>query len=475
MPSFVPRTAEDCTENIIARAVGRSTLTDTLDGSVLYGILRPVGEEIAYGDFRTWQVRNSFNFLTDPDISLEDLKERLLELPGTGMALLEANQASGPVMSISRKSSVGLQTLPAGTTFGRDDGSPLVYRTVADIKFVDGAIAVSGAYVVCVQPGIAGNCGTGVITRTLSAPSWVLGCTNTDVLTNGFDAESIPQAQNRGKLYMSALCGSQRAAIEYLALSFRASDGSRTRFAKGFYDPLQDHFAELVVDDAFAGLINPPNAALTGVVPTGGQTTIAHEGPATDSLQYVNVLRADGQTTDQLTEYAGQCRSMFEFGYFFVPANKSWSLSAGDTWTLPQFSTYSGYIAELQRLVCGDVNNQYAVPGWEAFGCRVVVRPAGTFLTGFDIHVVPVSGVQLEIVQNSVTNVVLAMLANQGPGQPLFVSDLIAAAKLDPNILDIKFYEPNTSPYAPKGDVYPPDKQCVRTTLAMISFFQGTA
>lgn len=474
MPPFVPRTADDCTESILARAVGRTRLTDTLEGSLLYGIARPIAEEIAYGDYRTWQVRNSFNFLKDPDITLEDLAERLKDLPGSGMELLTESAASGSVMSVYRKSSTGDQIMPAGTTFGRKDGSTAVYRTVASVTFLDGSISVSGVYVVCTKPGEAGNCGVGIINQTLSAPSWVVGCANTNVLSNGLASETVAQAQHRGRLYLSALGGSQRAAMEYLALSFQASDGSRTRFAKGFYDPLAPHFAELVVDDSFASLLSPTKPSQTSVVPPGGQTTMAHEGPASESLGSVQVLRADGTTVDVLQEGQGQCLSVFEQGYFFVPSNKNWSLQPGDTWTLPQFKVWTGFIAELQRVICGDVNDQFNTPGWQAFGCRIVVRPAQVFPTGFDLHVVPQNGVPLEYVQSVATNIVLSVLAAQGPGEALLISTLIAAVREDPSVLDVKFFEPNTSPYTLKADVYPPDKACVRTTLDQINFYAGT-
>jgi hypothetical protein len=110
------------------------------------------------------------------------------------------------------------------------------------------------------------------------------------------------------------------------------------------------------------------------------------------------------------------------------------------------------------------------MPGWEALGCRVVCRPPDVQWLDADIHVVPVSGVDLDDIQNLVLSAVGAFVQTLGPGAPLYVSQLIAAVGQVPGILDVKFFEHNSSPLLPLQDRYPIETQVLRTSSDHLTF-----
>lgn len=478
MAAFAPRTATEIANAFVAKVVARSGLTDILPTDDLYAIAYAFATELSASEFQVWSFRQSFDLL-NPDITLADFQLRVQELPadkdGNRFAIKGAISASGGILSLTRKDSSTEQILPKGTTFGRNDGSPVVYRTLVDLTFPIGFIGLDDIYVEATTPGVAGNCGIGTITSALSCPDWIISIGNMLPLTNGSDQESLQSAQRRVANYLSALAGSQKAALEYLAGSYISSTSTQALLAKAFYAPDKDHFAWLLVDDGsgFAGSTSG-GPALTGTVPPGGQTIIRHPGPATAEIAYIQVTRYGSGLVENLTVANGQMFSLFEQGYIYVPANQDYSLQEGDVWALPSYSIYSGFIAELQQAVCGDVNDPWNFPGWMALGCRVVVCPPDTYTLTADIHVVPINGVNLGPLQNVVLNVVLGFLQSLGPGEPLYISNLVTSVMQQvPGILDIKFFVHNNLPGAlpvPLQDIYPQDKQVVRSSINNLTF-----
>lgn len=465
--AFVPRTADEITESALARLVARSQITDTTEGSDAHQLCRTVAEEIAYGEYRLLQMRNSFNAL-DPNISIADFKERCKDIAGF-TPLLNASASSGSVFSIIRQGASGVQVVPAGMLIKRSDGSELTYRTVVDVPFANGITQVTNVYVVCTTPGLAGRCGTGVLSRALNAPSWVSSVVNTVPLQNGDDAEDLASAQQRLALYYQSLNGSQQAALCYLARSFVSTDGVRAKFAKAFVDPLKPGYGELVVDDGsgFEGLVAAVDG-VSGTVPVGGQTTIVHQGPSTASVGSLAVTRAPTHTGPAtLTEEAGHLVSLHEAGWVYVPSGKDWSLLVGDVFTVAPLLVYTGYIAELQKQINGDVNDP-AVPGWSAFGCRVSVQRPTKQWVELSVHVVPQQGVDLTSVEFQATEMATLFINNLGPGEPLYVAALVAALMVSPDILNVQVTEKGTN--VAKNDVYPADKTVLRTDSTHIDF-----
>lgn len=466
MPPFSPRSSRQIADAMLARLIARSSLTDMIEDDDTYALLYAVASEIAGVEYKAWSFRESFD-ITNPDMTEEDFNARAAELPGKQFQRKGAAAAAGSVMSVTREDSSTVQVLPAGTAFGRTD-SDATYRTTVDLTFDLGTETLNKVYVECVIPGSSGNCGVGVISRVLQAPSWLISGYNTAPLTNGSDAELLSQAQARAAKYLSALGGSQKAALEYLAESFVSSANVQARAAKGFYDPMNPKLATLVVDDGSGTSATVGVSSLSGTVPPGGQTIIAHPGPATGPLS-VRVTRAGG-AVELLTEEAGQIVSVYEQGYVYIPSARPWSLKAGDVWQIDAFEIYVGFLSELQLAVCGDVNDPIGTPGWQAFGCRVVVRPPDVYWLQADIHVVPVNGIDLEVAKSLVLTAIGAFTQQLGPGEPLYISQLLAAILQNPAILDVKLFERGISPVVALNDRYPAETQVIRTTPDYLQF-----
>lgn len=470
---FVPRAATEIAQSLLAKAVARSPLTDVNEGSVVWMLCQSLAEELADAEYRLFQVRRSFS-LTNEGISQADLDERLKEFPPGSVARIPSSSASGAVMTISRQQDASKQTLPAGSTFKTQD-SNLLYRTVADVVFEIGTQTFTDVFVVCTSPGTQGNTGAGTISQSVGAPSWILSAINTKPLTNGVDAEPDDAVRHRALLWLAGLPRAQKQALEFLALSFSAIDGTKARFAKVFEDLSAPGYAELIVDDGsgFQTLTQSIQGfpAFTVPVPKAGQTVFYHPGPATEAFTAFYLERA-GQLI-QLTP--DQFKHIPERGIVEIPANKPWSAQEGDYWSTPPYKQFVGYLSELQRQIEGDVNDPTNTPGWRAAGIRVAVRPPTVFYSTMVLHVVPADGVDLGGLQLRVFDYVTAFCDSLGPGEPLFVSALVASVMQDVNVVNFRVFEPGAQGVVPqtKGDVYVSPKQVIRTGLAYLSFLGG--
>jgi len=462
---FVPRTAEEIAQSWLAKMLARTEITDVAEGSSLWFEAFTTGEELAHSEYRLLQLRNSF-FLQHPDLVGELLKERGNELPVNAVPPLGKSSASGAVMQIYRKDAVAVQTLPAGTIFQRSDGVNLFYKTIVDYTFGIGILGFDSIYVVCTEQGVQGNAPAGVISQGVNLPDWVASAVNTKPITNGSDGETDQQYKARLLLYLSSLARSQKSALEFLALSYVAVDGSRCRFAKCFSDPKQPGYVELVVDDGsgMAGL-TAIGANVTGVVPPGGQSILSHEGPASEPIAAIVVTR--GLNTFALQNGVDMF-SFPELGYIEVPTTGPNPLQANDAWLITNYFVYTGILAELQRVVNGDTSEPVAFPGWKAEGVRVRVVPPTVVNVSMDLHVVPVNTVSLAVVQSQVLASAIEYMASLGPGEPLYIAQLVGVLTDNPNVLNVKIFNPGDT--TQKQDVYPAPKEVLRTSLANLKF-----
>lgn len=462
--SYTPRSTEDIEQGLIARIVARSRLSDIGVGAVARRVLRVVAEEVAGVEGRLKGIRDSFGFW-NPQMSEADVDERLAELPGDAAKRLPASAASGSVVAVTRESSTGAQTLPKGSTLRRKDAPGVLYRTSVDVEFADGVLALSGVHVVCLTRGTAGNCASGLINQIVSAPSWLLSAVNTEPLSNGRERETKEEAIERARAYMSSHSRCQPIALWFLAKSFTATDGTRARFASVYEDETENGRTELLVDDGtgLTGLVTA-GATTTGTVPAVGQTLLWHQAPATEPIASVSVARAAGGT-DILTLAAGDYVSHPERGHVIVPAGE---LLPGDVWTIEGYSAYAGLLAELQAEIEGNKAQPAVTPGWRASGTHVLVLPPDVLSTNLLIHVVPVSFADLAAVLQEVQDAAVTYCSTLAARQPLYIAGLIDRIMDNPNVLNVRVYEPASDPLAPKDDVYPGARQVVRTTAASV-------
>jgi len=463
---FAPETALQIEQRIIARILAFSQLSDVAATSQFGALVQSLSLEFSALDGKRAADRNSF-FLLQPGIAYQEYKQRLTELPPTGLSMLPASPASG-LITVSRADTSTLQTLPVNATvFSPANGC--VYKVTQATIFGIGVGSVEGIPIVCTTVGAVGNCAPGDISAPQDVPSWVLAVTNPLAVTSGTDAETVPENQVRAKNFLSSLSRSQLAALEYAGTSFVASDGSRLRFAKGIRDfAAGPGYSLLMVDDG-SGLTGLTSAGVStsGTVPVNGITLLWHAKPATERIQRITVARAAGGT-EYLYLSHGDYMSYPEVGIVYVPQG---TLLPGDVWTIDNYNVYTGIVAELQNEIVGMVTNGLNAPGWQALGCDVRVVTPNVFWVQMWVSLVPKTGSTVSQIdlEQQVIGQIIAYVASLAPGQPLFIAQLIDFVMNNNNVLNVRFYEADQTPLLAKEDIYVQPTQAARTNASYIT------
>jgi hypothetical protein len=455
--SYEPRTTALIFRELLARVVARGGADDVAEGSVLAHLLYSVAEEIGGLEHRLARIRDAF-YLDGSNGT--DLDDRVADLPPSGIVRLGASAGSGGAMALTRTDTVGALNIPAGSTYGRTDDGSLIYRQLADADFLNGQDSVVGVAVVCLTPGRAGNSSAGQIDRVISAPG-LTGAINRTAITNGKNMETDEALRSRARSYLSSLTGSNPSALEYLGLSFTASDGTRAAFARIFEDPAAVGVCELLLDDG-SGLAGYKRAGspVTGTVPEGGPPVLWHEAPA------VNPLDGAGHPIDVVAGGLGRRLLVSEFtsiperGLVYVNEGV---LAAGDTWAIRKYDVWTGLPAELQLLIEGDPSDPLNAPGFRAAGTRCRVVAPSVFFVTMSVNVVPVSGRDWDSVTLAVKNAVIEYMATLGPGEPLFIARLIDRVMDNSDVLTVRFFAgDNDLSFA--ADIIPPSARHVLRT-----------
>jgi uncharacterized phage protein gp47/JayE len=459
---YTPRTAQEILRSMAARVVARSGVNDLNEGSVLLHVLASMAEEIAGRERQLEAFVDSF-FLDTATGGLLD--ERAAEFPPDTLARLGPAAASGSVLQLTRADTVGALSLAAGMTFRRSDDPSQLYRTTAAAEWLAGvATTTNDVAVTCTRPGAAGNCGIGKISKIENADDNVIAATNPQGLSNGQDGETDDQLRSRLLAYLGSLARCQPVALEYAALSFRTDDGERVRFAKIWEDPDRRGYSELIVDDG-SGMGDDPEGAgggvsrlgvtATGTVAQGGALLVWHEAPATRPIDVIRVTRAGAPV--QLLASDGDFVSIPERGICYIKAGQ---LQADDVWAIStnlggdQYRVFTGVIAGLQNRIEGSTSDPTGDPGWRAAGTRVRVRPATVQNVDMTMHIVPRAGITLSDLTLQVSDDVGAYLQSLGPGETLYLAQLISSLISGiSGLLSLRIYNSGTT--IPLGDVEP--------------------
>ena len=460
---FTPRTTKAISVALLAKVLARTKLTDTSLGSVLERLMWSYAEDISTTEQRIAAVRDSFDFL-NPAISDADLDERSAEFPpNAGIERLYSNNATGSVMSVTRKDAADVQVLPAKTVFARSvDG--VRYRTTQDYQFNAGTETIQGVSVVCLVPGEQGNCSAGAIDQLIGSPNWVISVANTAAITNGIEDETKQEYQIRLAKYVQSLAHSQMAALEFAASTYQESNGARVKFAKGYQDNLTPGTSYMILDDGtgMQGMIKA-GSATSGVVPEYGIRQLWHEAPAAGPILQVAVTLPD---TSLKTLVEGQDYvSIYERGIILL-ANGV--IPPGSTWTISGYNVRTGLFGDVQRLLDGNPAKPDSEPGWVAAGCRCIVRPPDVVNLFCDIHVVPQDGYPALDMAQQAQALAISFLQQLGPGETLFTSRLTAALMSIQGIQAVHIYQPQTN--IPLGDLYVSPTSVIRGTTGTISY-----
>lgn len=430
---FAARLPNEIRQLMQARSVSTSKkLTDIAQGDALGTLLGVPAEEIS-GTERHLQDWLRAYFL---DAKGADLDDRVAQLPKEFPRRQGPKRASGGAVQITRTSSVGSLTMPAGSmVFGRSDQADTYYTNVSEVTWADGVATMPTGggeiRVRAVSPGTLGNAPAGAIDIVRSPTSTIRAVTSLTPVANGTDGESDAEVRRRAKLWISSLMGWTRRALEGLALNYSGSDV--IRHARAFSDPLSPGYTELVVDDGLGmgGYTRDANPT-SGIVPdleSGTRYQFWFDYPAVGGVRLTLASGTYGPTTADWI-------ALLERGVLITaPSPASFSLVPGTTWTIEGHQVYIGVIAELQ-----DYIDEIAVGS----GLRVRVVPARPRNVTLSANCI-VQGTR-DTIFAAVKRTIVAFFLDLAPGDPLYISALVAEVMKVPGVVNIIFDQPDRYP-----------------------------
>lgn len=459
---FVPRTKQEIHEQLVARLVALSELSDVSEGGVASTMLGTVAEEIEFVEHRLKAIRDAYSLDGADGI---DLDERVADLPPPGLRRLEPAAASSAAMTLTRGTTTGTLDVTAGALYASTDDPDLLYRQTEDITFGVGEavyppdVLTPPIRVTCVTRGTEGNAPSGTVTRIIDAPDDVIAATNTQPITGGLNRETDAELRLRAKDYLSSLARAQPGALVTLAKSFVSSEGVRVLHAFIYEDAEVPGYSELVVDDG-SGMTGYTAAGVTvgGTVPDSGQERVFHSSPAVApiTLSQIKVNGTPLSTSAPGTEIV----SIEERGVVHILT--AGTLSPGDTWEVSGYSVYTGPLRELQVLIEGDPNDPFNSPGYRAAGTRVKVTPPLLQLVNFSINLLVETGAVVADVVEAIQDETVAFLRTLAPGEPLFLPQLSCRLVQLDDVKSLDFVSPTAT-------VYPTSPRAViRTTTDLV-------
>ena len=444
--TFAPRLPPEIMSQMLARvlAANDAGLTDVSEGGVLATILGSIAQELSNIESRIYILDQSF-FL---NASGADLDRRVAEFPSTFARRLPAAAASGGKFSLRRTMSPNQLTIPARSLVVLASYNPSVNYTNQNAIVFD---ANSDVPNVLDQSFIATSLGSntnleliGGIDTIVTGTSALLTCTNTVPIYGGSDAEDDTALRIRAQRWIASLALCQNNALETLALSYTAENGTRVTTARMWNDPDMLGYSELMVDDGtgFQGIISPAVEA-TGVIPTlqgdGNRYTVYFNYPAATAP----VIKVNGVQVP-----FNEVSVILEKGVGYIVPNPTITVTPGMTWTTGEHQVYTGVVADLQNLI-----NDTAV----AAGTRVRVVPPDVQLIQISGNLTVITGSDIRAVRQQVKDDILAYISQLAPGEPLFIYNLIGFLSDTAGVLNIVFDQTDIYPGSVRTKLYATD------------------
>ena len=427
---YTPRASSEIVRDLMARMVARTTLTDVAEGSVLLSLLQTVAEQIAEADARLAGIRNQFTLNA---VGL-DLDERAEDI---GITRLPSARATG-LVTLTRATATDVLSIPQGSIIGRTDNA-VTYATQALVSMGVGVREIEVSVVASVA-GSIGNAPTRALNVLTDVPSAIISVTQSGAIGNGQDEEDDAQIRARATRYLNSLARCQPIALENLALSYSATDGTRATTATLYEHPTTGGKCELLVDDG-SGLGDTPRtrtgAVLTTVLNSALGQIIGVESPIVGEI-----------TVTDITSMAQQVRLIENTDYIVfrergvIHLLENAPVQVGNTLQVSSYNVYIGLVAEIQSIIEGQPSD--ITSGYRPVGVSVRVLPAPVQRVDFDIQIVVSDGANVQAVANAVETTIASLLSSLGAGKPAYIAKVIDVVMGIDGVENTTIYRLNT-------------------------------
>lgn len=438
---YTPPTLTEVLRRLIVKVVSRTTLTDLHKGGELAQLLKSFAEEIVGIGQGILSLR-SLNVLdkiqNDDDLDLYAagvLPEGVTRDPGT--------RASTYIV-LSRTTTLGLLSIPAGFVVSRTDG--WTYQTTALATIAPGSTESTAIPVVSQQLGAAGNGAIGSITRVVSTSPGGLAVTNPVAIVGGTDKESNDAFKERIRAYARTLGrGCNRSGI--LARVFEAqTETSRVKFVAAI-KTVWPGVIYLYLDDGTGTLdtsySSSPGETLVASALGGERTFYAQHWPMKNLGQPV-VLEDDVVVPATIDRALGQIR-------LTIPA------TAGKNYAIGPYEYWGGLVKEAHRLLYGDPADLVTYPSFVGDGLEVLVRGAKGIEISITGTLLVKTGYEWDTVSAAVVTALVAFVNALNISAPLYWDKLQAAGSNTEGVQSFKLT-------MPVGDLFPGEGEVLRTT-----------
>jgi uncharacterized phage protein gp47/JayE len=410
---------EQILQAVINHIVANTDLSDITDVSEFKTELAAVCRQLDEAYFQLSLLPDLFNL--DKCFG-DDLDRRALEIQPVAISRRLAKKTTGTVV-FGRSGSVGEVSIPAGTKVKTTTGVEFV--TTADGVILNGQTASAEVPIIAVLSGTSGNVEEESIIRFGSKPSGVETVINPGTFTNGRDKESDPEFRARIKEYLANLSGSTLRALAFFAKQVELPSGQRVVYAKAVEDAIERGEVYLYIDDGSGtaesfdtnaenlceGLAGPPTDSAVG----GEVRLFTDVKPLVPNMPLTVISDDRGTLTNGAEFTVNEANGQFNFDP---------PLATGEQVTA-DYTYFTGLIAEVQKVIDGDENDETNYPGIRAGGTRVTVLAPTVLQQVIDISLTIADGFDTTATRNAVKAAVTAYVNGQGISGDILRNDLI--------------------------------------------------
>ena len=434
MPRFTTKRYEQLLQQMLAKVVTRTVLSDVADTSVVKHVLAAAARQ---DDEQYYQMGLLLQLFSIDTATGDDLDERAKDIqPGT-VYRREAQKSAGNLV-FSRTGTSGTVTIPSGTKVKTAGGVPFATTAKGSItptspeQVTGHGIGRDSGLVPAqaVEPGSNGNVASSTIVKFMAKPAGVDEVVNLSPFAYGADKESDDSFRNRLKTFIGSLSRSTVDALESGVLGAQDEEtGGTILFSKAVEDSINRGFVTVYIDDGTgsAESIDTVSGEIVtaglapGDVAVGGEEQLnLEEYPIKDTAGITIISSTRGVLTGGFKYDAG-------YDYWVNPSsgqiNFSPALTAGEQITA-DYTFYTGLIALAQKIIDGDPNDRVTYPGLRAAGVLVYVRTPQVLVQTIEVTTTIEDGYDYNEVQTAVREAVKEYINALGISGDVLVATL---------------------------------------------------